>query len=146
MAKKVLVLLGTKKGAFILESDAERRSWRLRGPYCETWPMNHVVADPATGTIYGGGGNEWFGPAVWMSADLGATWTHSSEGLAYEAGEQPIKSVWSLAPGRGRLYAGVEPAGLFSSDDGGQAWEPVGGLGEQPWRPGGSAGGGGREG
>jgi hypothetical protein len=44
MTTKVLVLLGTRKGAFILESGAERRSWRLRGPFCETWPMNHVVA------------------------------------------------------------------------------------------------------
>ena len=51
MARKVLILLGTRKGAFIAESDAARRSWRLRGPFCETWPMNHVVADEATGTI-----------------------------------------------------------------------------------------------
>ena len=111
MARKVFILVGTKKGAFIIESDAERRSWKLRGPFCETWPMNHVIADPATGTIYGGGGNEWFGPAVWKSTDVGATWTHSSEGLAYQAGEAPIKAVWSVAPAAGSLYAGVEPAG-----------------------------------
>jgi hypothetical protein len=97
MTNKVLILVGTKKGAFVLESDATRRSWELRGPYCETWPMNHVIADPATGTIYGGGGSEWFGPAVWKSTDLGATWTHSSAGMAYPEGEEPIKSVWSLA-------------------------------------------------
>jgi hypothetical protein len=90
MAKKVLILVGTKKGAFIIESDADRRSWNLRGPFCETWPMNHVIADAATDTIYGGGGNEWFGPAIWKSTDMGATWTHSSEGLAYQAGEAPI--------------------------------------------------------
>jgi photosystem II stability/assembly factor-like uncharacterized protein len=141
MASKVLVLLGTRKGVFILESDGGRRSWQLRGPYCETWPVNHVVADPATGAIYGGGGNAWFGPAVWTSADLGATWTHSSHGLAYETGEQPIKSVWSIAPGAGRLYAGVEPAGLFRSDDGGQSFVHVAGLrnhSSQPdWQPGG---------
>jgi photosystem II stability/assembly factor-like uncharacterized protein len=140
---KVLVLLGTKKGAFLLEGDRERRSWRLRGPYCETWPMNHVVGDPATGTIYGGGGNEWFGPAVWKSADLGASWTHSSQGLAYEAGEQPIKTVWSLAPRNGTLYAGVEPAGLFRSQDGGQSWEHVAGLRKHPSRPEWQPGGGG---
>ncbi len=111
MATKVLVLLGTKKGAFVLESDAARRRWALRGPFCETWPMNHVVGDPATGTIYGGGGNEWFGPAVWKFADLGATWTHSSDGLAYAAGEQPIKSVWSLAPDQaGCMRASSRPA------------------------------------
>ncbi len=103
MAEKVLVLLGTKKGAFIAESDADRRSWKLRGPYCETWPINHVVADPKTGAIWGAGGNEWFGPAVWKSTDLGETWTHSSEGLAYAEGEEPIKAVWSLAKGNGSL-------------------------------------------
>ena len=141
MAKKVLVLLGTKKGAFILESDAGRQKWQLRGPFCETWPMNHVIADPVTGTIYGAGGNEWFGPAVWKSTDLGATWTHSSQGLTYAEGEQPIKAAWSLAPGDGCLYAGVEPAGLFRSDDGGQSWRHIAGLRNHPsqsqWQPGG---------
>ena len=48
MGERVLVLVGTRKGAFILESDAERRSWRQRGPFCATWPMNHVKADPRT--------------------------------------------------------------------------------------------------
>ena len=142
MARKVLVLLGTRKGAFILESDEARRSWELRGPFCETWPMNHVKADPATGTIYGGGGNEWFGPAVWKSTDLGASWSHSSAGLAYEAGAAPIKTVWSVAPGVDGLYAGVEPAGLFHSEDGGQSWRHVEGLRKHPtqphWSPGGA--------
>jgi photosystem II stability/assembly factor-like uncharacterized protein len=135
MAKKVLVLIGTKKGAFILESDAARRSWDLRGPFCETWPIQHIVADPATGRIFGAGGNPWFGPAVWRSDDFGATWTHSSEGLAYAAGEQPVKAVWSLAAGHGRLYAGVEPAGLFRSDDGGKSWSHIEGLQKHPSRP-----------
>lgn len=143
MAKKVLLLLGTKKGAFIMEGDGGRSSWALRGPYCEAWPINHLVADPATGTLFGGGGNEWFGPAVWQSTDLGASWTHSSEGLAYEAGEEPIKAVWSLAPGGRRLYAGVEPAGLFRSDDGGQSWRHVAGLRDHPSRPDWQPGGGG---
>ena len=141
MASKVLLLLGTKKGAFILESDADRRDWALRGPFCETWPMNHVVADPATGAIFAGGGNEWFGPAVWKSTDLGETWTHSSDGPTYPAGETPVKAVWSLAPGQGCLYAGVEPAGLFRSDDGGRSWRHVEGLRNHPsradWQPGG---------
>jgi photosystem II stability/assembly factor-like uncharacterized protein len=141
MASRVVLLLGTKKGAFVLESGAPRQSWSMRGPFCDAWPMNHVIGDPATGTIYAGGGNEWFGPAVWKSTDLGATWTHSSDGLAYAAGETPVRAVWSLAARNGRLYAGVEPAGLFRSDDGGQGWEHVGGLREHPscpqWQPGG---------
>jgi len=142
MATKVLVLLGTKKGVFILESDTLRRSFALRGPFCETWPMSHVIADPATGTIYAGGGDAWFGPAVWKSDDLGASWSHSSEGLAYQEGEEPIKAVWSLALGHGGLYAGLEPAGLFKSGDGGQSWGHVAGLRDHPtrphWQPGGA--------
>jgi photosystem II stability/assembly factor-like uncharacterized protein len=141
MATRILILVGTKKGAFILVGGADRRSWELRGPFCEAWPLCHVIADPESATIYAGGGNEWFGPAVWKSADLGATWTHSSEGLAYQAGEQPIKSVWSLAAAGGALYAGVEPAGLFRSADGGASWQHVAGLREHPscpnWQPGG---------
>jgi photosystem II stability/assembly factor-like uncharacterized protein len=143
VAKQVLILLGTKKGAFILESEPARRSWALRGPFCNTWPINHVVADPASGTLYGGGGNEWFGPAVWRSVDLGANWSHSSAGLAYPEGEEPIKSVWSLAPAAGSLYAGVEPAGLFRSDDGGESWRHVAGLRDHPSRPHWQPGGGG---
>ena len=135
MAEKVLVLIGTKKGAFIAESDAERSDWTLRGPYCEMWPMQHVFGDAATGAIYGAGGNEWFGPAVWKSTDLGQSWTHSSQGLGYEAGAEPVKAVWSLASRNGRIYAGVEPAGLFYSDDGGQNWSHVEGLQKHPTRP-----------
>jgi photosystem II stability/assembly factor-like uncharacterized protein len=142
MAAKVLVLLGTKKGAFIAESTDGRRTWTLRGPFCEMWPMNHVVGDPATGAIYGAGGNEWFGPAIWKSTDLGKTWTHSSAGLAYAAGEEPVKSGWSVAVGDGAVYAGVQPAGLFRSDDGGASWNHVEGLQKHPsrpeWNPGGA--------
>jgi photosystem II stability/assembly factor-like uncharacterized protein len=135
MAEKVLVLVGTTRGAFIVESDRARRAWSLRGPFCETWPLNHVKADAASGTIYGGGGNQWFGPAVWKSTDLGETWTHSSEGLTYAEGEEPIRTVWSLAPGNGSLFAGVQPAGLFKSDDQGETWSHVSGLRDHPTRP-----------
>jgi photosystem II stability/assembly factor-like uncharacterized protein len=143
MSIRVLVLLGTRKGAFILESDADRAQWSLRGPFCDTWPMNHVIADPATGTIHAGGGNEWFGPAVWTSGDFGASWTHSSQGLHYAPGEPPVLSVWSLAAHRGRLYAGVQPAGLFESGDAGATWRHVAGLREHPTRPHWQPGGGG---
>ena len=141
MADRIHLLLGTKKGAFILDGDEERRDWSLRGPFCNTWPIHHVVADAADGTIYAGGGDAWFGAAVWKSTDLGETWSHSSEGMAYAEGEDPITSVWSLASRQGVLYAGVEPAGLFRSDDGGQSWRHIAGLREHPskehWQPGG---------
>ena len=133
--EKVLILVGTKKGAFILESDAEAPILDAARPV-----LRHMADSPCHrrsghGHDFGGGGNEWFGPAVWKSTDLGATWTHSSEGLAYGEGKDPIKAVWSLAPSNGRLYAGVEPAGLFLSDDDGARWQHVGGLRDHPTRP-----------
>ena len=85
MATKLLILLGTKKGLFILESDAARRDWAQRGPYCEAWPICHAIADPRTGTIHAGGGNEWFGPAVWTSADLVCWSAMSARPLTHSA-------------------------------------------------------------
>ena len=138
---KVLLLVGTKKGAFLVESNDGRRSWTIKGPFCETWPIQHMIADPAERTIYAAGGNAWFGPAVWKTTDLGETWTHSSAGLAYEEGEEPVANAWSLAVGPDGLYAGVEPAGLFKSCDGGETWRHVAGLRAHPsrtlWQPGG---------
>jgi photosystem II stability/assembly factor-like uncharacterized protein len=139
---KILLLIGTKKGTFIAESDGVRRDWTLRGPFCATWPIQHAAADPESGTIFAAGGNAWFGPAVWKSTDLGETWTHSSAGLAYAEGEEPIKAAWSLAKAADGLYAGVEPAGLFRSTDGGETWQHVAGLRAHPtrehWQPGGA--------
>jgi photosystem II stability/assembly factor-like uncharacterized protein len=138
----VRVLVGSKKGAFLLESDAGRRDWRMRGPFCEHWPLTHVAADPATGAIYASGGNAWFGPAVWRSRDFGETWTHSSHGLAYPQGETPVQCAWSVLAAHGRLYVGVEPAGLFVSDDGGDTFRELDGLRRHPtrpeWQPGGA--------
>jgi hypothetical protein len=139
----VLALLGTRKGAFILEGDGDRRRWDLRGPFCEAWPINHVTADPATGVIWAAGGSAWFGPAVWRSADRGASWAHSSAGLAYALGDVPVTAAWSLAAAHGRLWVGVEPAGLFVSDDGGATFGHVAGLREHPSRPHWQPGGGG---
>lgn len=133
---KVLLLVGTPKGAFILESDAARRDWSLRGPMCEGWPIHDLVAEPGTGAILAAGGSPWYGAAVWRSDDLGATWTHSSAGLAYPDGHEPVKSVWSLGVGPdGAILAGVEPAGLFRSRDRGATWEHVEGLTRHETRP-----------
>ena len=135
---RVLLLVGTPKGAFILESDADRRSWTSRGPLCEGWPIHDLIHDPATGVIYAAGGSPWYGPAVWRSDDLGATWSHSSAGLSYGDGDgvEPMKTVWSLATAPdGGLLAGVEPAGLFRSGDGGGNWSHVDGLTNHESRP-----------
>jgi photosystem II stability/assembly factor-like uncharacterized protein len=101
----------------------------------------HVTWDPAQRAILAAGGNAWYGPAVWKSTDLGASWTHSSAGLTYAEGEEPVVSAWSIAPAGGTLWAGVEPAGLFKSTDGGETWTHVESLRAHPtraaWGPGG---------
>lgn len=135
MATRPLVLLGTKKGAFILEGDAGRKNWQLRGPFCEAWPIYHMMFDDASQTIYAGGGNPWFGPGVWRSDDLGATWSHSGAGLTYGEGGPPIGTIWHITAAHGTLYAGADPAGLFRSHDQGQTWEHMQGLRDHPSRP-----------
>ena len=140
MTQRLLVLLGTKKGAFILEGDAARRDFIVRGPLCEGWPIQDVNVDPSSGAILAAGGSAWYGPAVWRSDDLGATWSHSSEGLTYGPDGPKIRTVWNVTPGLDGLYAGVEPAGLFRSTDGGATWSHVEGLTNHPtregWQPG----------
>ncbi|QQA42591.1 WD40/YVTN/BNR-like repeat-containing protein [Pelagovum pacificum] len=140
MARKVLLLLGTGKGAFILESDEARRDWTIRGPFCDAWPINHVKGDPATGRIYAGGGNPWVGLDVWTTGDLGQTWTRSAEGFD-PPGDEPLDSLWSLGVGSGKLYAGMKPATLYESADGGATWIHVEGLTAHPTRPDWPAGG-----
>jgi hypothetical protein len=133
---RVQLLVGTKKGAFVLESDASRRDWSVRGPLCEGWPVHDLVVEPGSGAILAGAGNPWYGPAVWRSEDGGTSWTHSSAGLTYGDEAEAIKTVWSLsATPDGGLLAGVEPAGLFRSDDGGGTWRHIEGLTNHPTRP-----------
>ncbi|MFL5778447.1 MAG: WD40/YVTN/BNR-like repeat-containing protein, partial [Chloroflexota bacterium] len=141
MTDRRALLVGTRKGGFILDGEADRRSWTVRGPLCEGWPIHDMKLDPATGAIVAGGGSPWYGAAVWRSDDLGETWTHSSEGLTYGEDGPALETVWNLTPGHGAVYAGVEPAGLFRSDDGGATWRHIEGLTNHrtrpEWKPGG---------
>lgn len=140
MATRTLVLVGTKSGAFILESDAQRANWQLRGPFCEAWPIYHLQYDAESETLYAAGGNAWFGPAVWRSADLGRTWTQSGAGLTYGDEGPAVTKIWHVEAAHGALYAGADPAGLFRSEDQGATWSHVAGLRRHPtnpeWNPG----------
>ena len=130
---RTLLLVGTRKGCFLLESDGERRSWELRGPFCEGWPVYHAVHDASSGTIYAAAASEWHGSAVWRSPDLGETWVLSSEGLAYDAdGERKVSKVSTLAAADGRVLVGVEAPGIFESRDGGESWSLKTTLAGQP--------------
>ncbi|HYK94366.1 MAG TPA: sialidase family protein [Candidatus Dormibacteraeota bacterium] len=135
MAKRVALLVGTRKGLFVLDGHEDRDDWAVRGPLCEGWPIHDAILDPASGAIMAAGGSNWYGPAVWRSDDLGETWTHSSEGLTYGDDAEKVTTIWNLASGRDVIYAGVEPAGLFRSRDGGATWQHVEGLTNHPSRP-----------
>jgi hypothetical protein len=135
MAKRVALLVGTRKGLFVLDGEADRDGWAVRGPLCEGWPIHDAIVDPKSGAILAAGGSNWYGPAVWRSEDLGETWTHSSEGLTYGDDAEKITTIWNMAAGPDALYAGVEPAGLFRSRDDGATWEHVEGLTNHPTRP-----------
>jgi photosystem II stability/assembly factor-like uncharacterized protein len=94
-----------------------------------------MSVDAATGTIYAAAGSPWYGPAIWRSDDLGATWSHSSAGLTYGDDGPAIPSAWNVTAAHGTVYAGVEPAGLFRSVDRGATWGHVAGLTSHPTRP-----------
>src|SRR5256884_9493170 len=79
---RTVLLIGTRKGCFLLEDDGKRRDWTVRGPFCEGWPVYHAVHDPSTGAIYAAAASEGHGSAVWRSPDLGEAWTPPSEGPA----------------------------------------------------------------
>jgi len=130
----ITVLLGTTKGAFLLDSDADRRDWQIRGPFCDGWPINHVLGDPATGALWAAGGSNWHGPGIWRSVDGGQNWTLSKDNLA------GIETVWSLGRAGDTLYAGSKPAQIFQSTDGGETWQQLPALadfpGREDWNPG----------
>jgi photosystem II stability/assembly factor-like uncharacterized protein len=128
---RVVLLVGTRKGLFILESE-DRKSWSTRGPFCESWPVYHAIYDDASDTIFVGAGSEWHGAAVWRSKDVGETWEWSGEGLKREEGEFPITKVASVTAAHGRLLAGVGTPGIFESNDGGVTWTHLSDLETEP--------------
>lgn len=130
---KTVLLVGTRKGCFVLESDGDRHDWDLRGPYCEGWPVYHAIHDPSTDTLYAAAASEWHGAGVWRSGDLGETWELSSEGLTYGDGLK-LSKVSGLNAAHGRLLAGAEAAGVFESRDGGVNWSLLSTLDGLPGR------------
>src|SRR4029078_532080 len=108
----------------MLESDADRKSWSMRGAYCEGWPVYHAVFDQDSGAIYAAAASEWHGSQILGRAHLRATGTQSSEGLAHEDGRKMSK-VSSLSAAHGRVLVGVEAPGIFDSRHGRAALCPL---------------------
>ncbi len=130
---RTLLVIGTRKGCFLLESDADRRDWEVRGPFCEGWPVYHAIFDPGSGAIYAAAASEWHGSAVWRSTDLGENWTLSSEGLAYDEDDgKKLSKVSTLAVAGDRVLVGAEAPGIFESRDRGDTWSLLTTLAGQP--------------
>jgi hypothetical protein len=153
---KVRVLVGTKKGAFILTSDGKRAKWSLSGPHFGGWEIYHVKGSPADpDRLYVSQTSGWFGQLVQRSSDGGKTWEAIGNKFAYDGTPgthqwydgKPhpweFKRVWHFEPSLDdpdTVYAGVEDAALFRTTDGGQTWSELAGLrghgSGSRWQPG----------
>ena len=160
-ADTVEILLGTTKGAFLITARDGRSDWRIKGPLCDGWPVNHIIGDPQTGALWAGGGGEWHGAGVWRSEDGGESWevarltkgtlddwaavdAEFAESIGWSSEPLPFgdtfAQIWSLCFAHGTLYAGTKPAGLMASRDRGRTWRKIDSLTDHPsaeeWNPG----------
>jgi photosystem II stability/assembly factor-like uncharacterized protein len=152
----VRVLVGTRKGAFVLTADGTRQRWDISGPHFAGWEIYHLKGSPADpDRIYASQSSSWFGQQIQRSSDGGRTWepvgnTFVYDGVPgthqwYDGTPHPweFKRVWHLEPSLtdpDDVYAGVEDAALFRSTDGGQTWGELPGLrghgSGASWQPG----------
>ncbi len=152
----VRVLVGTRKGAFILESDGKRQDWKINGPHFAGWEMYHIKGSPADpNRLYASQSSGWHGQVVQRSNDGGKTWEPVGNKFVYEgvpgthqwydgtAHPWEFKRVWHLEPSLkdpDKVYAGIEDAAIFQTTDGGMNWSELPGLrghGSGPkWQPG----------
>ena len=153
---QVRVLVGTKKGAFILSSDGKREKWDVSGPFFAGWEIYHVKGSPVDpNRLYASQTSGWFGQLIQRSGDGGQTWEPVDNQFAYDGvtgthqwydgtpHPWEFKRVWHLEPSLtdpDTVYAGVEDAALFRSTDAGKSWHELSGLrghgsGSQ-WQPG----------
>jgi hypothetical protein len=152
----VRLLVGTRKGAFVLSSDGRRERWDVSGPFFAGWEIYHVKGSPADpDRLYASQSSSWSGQVIQRSDDGGATWEPAGSKFTYDGvpgthqwydgtpHPWEFERVWHLEPSLDdpdTVYAGVEDAGLFRSADGGQQWQELPGLrghGSGPsWQPG----------
>ena len=152
----VRVLVGTRKGAFVLTSDGKRQKWDVSGPHFGGWEIYHLKGSPADpNRLYASQSTGWFGQVMQRSNDGGRTWAPVGNKFAYEGTPGPhkwydgtphpweFKRVWHLEPSRtdpDTVHAGVEDAAMFRTGDGGTTWEELPGLRQHAtgsdWQPG----------
>jgi photosystem II stability/assembly factor-like uncharacterized protein len=153
---KVRVLVGTRKGAFVMESDGKRAKWKTSGPHFGGWEVYHLKGSPADpDRLYASQCSSWFGQVIQVSRDGGKTWAAAGNKFVYDGvtgthqwydgtpHPWEFKRVWHLEPSLrdpDTVFAGVEDAALFRTTDAGQTWQELPGLrghgtGAQ-WQPG----------
>jgi len=141
-ASRTVVLVATRKGAWLLHADAARRTWRVDGPHFLGHIVNHVVLDPRDGrTLLAAAKTGHLGPTVFRSTNLGRTWKEAAKPPAFakaaegKAGRVVDHTFW-LTPGHASepnvWYAGTSPQGLFRSEDGGVSWAPFSHINDDP--------------
>jgi photosystem II stability/assembly factor-like uncharacterized protein len=153
---RVRVLVGTRKGAFILEADGKRDRWEVSGPHFAGWEIFHVKGSPADpDRLWASQTSSWFGQVIQRSDDGGRTWEPVGNEFKYasvpgthqwyDGTPHPweFARVWHLEPSATdpeTVYAGVEDAALFRTTDGGRTWQELPGLREHGsgpyWQPG----------
>lgn len=153
---KIRVLVGTRKGAFIITSDGARRDWHIDGPHFGGWQVMHVHGSPVEpDRLYASQWTDWHGQVVQRSDDGGASWSPVGNGFAYdgETGTHrwydgtphpwEFTKVWHFEPSptdADTVYAGAEDAALFRSTDGGVTWAELPALRTHTsgadWQPG----------
>jgi len=152
----VRILVGTRKGAFVLTADGARRRWDVAGPHFGGWEVYHAKGSPASpDRIWAAPSTDWFGQLIQRSDDGGRTWEPVGSDFAYDGvpgthqwydgtpHPWEFARVWHLEPSptdADVVYAGVEDAALFRSADGGRSWHELPGLREHgsgpSWQPG----------
>ncbi len=141
---EILLLVGTRKGAFILRSDSSRKSWETEGPHFLGQIIHHMVLDPRDGkTLLATVSTGHLGPTLFRSRNFGKTWKEAKQPPAFPKAQDGEKGrsvghVFWLTPGHASQkkvwFAGTSPQGLFRSDDGGDTWTGVSGFNDHPER------------
>ncbi len=129
----IVVIVGTDKGAFLCRSNAARKDWTVEGPLFKGWRVTASGRSPS-GRYFVATASQVYGPAIHTGTDL-AHWHQVERAPAYpEKGDRKLNQIWTIQCGEGRHYAGVDTAGLFSSDDDGESWQPISALNDHPTR------------
>jgi photosystem II stability/assembly factor-like uncharacterized protein len=136
------LLLGTKKGLFVLEGDADAGEFEIRARAFAGEPVDFAMRDPLSKRVIATVTSPFYGPKIWFADDPAGEWTQA-EGVALPDGsEEALERIWVIVAGEnGSLYAGGDPGVLFESRDGSETWQLNRSLRERriedSWQPGG---------